>query len=143
MAADIQYANGLAVAPDGKTLYLAESAANRLLAFSIDADGSLSGKREFVNLGELLTVPGQNTFTPDGVRIDKHGNLFVGLYRGGGFAVISPEAKLLKYVKLPGSHHANLAISPDDRTIFATSADDAPGGSYLGALLAVPNPIAK
>jgi gluconolactonase len=143
VASNIQYANGLAVAPDGKTLYLAESTADRLLAFSIDADGSLSGRREFVNLGEILTVPGQKTFTPDGVRIDKHGNLFVGLYRGGGFAVISRDAQLLKHVKLPGAHHANLAISPDGRTIFATSADDASDGSYRGALLAVSNPISE
>ncbi len=80
--------------------------------------------------------------TPDGVRIDRDGNLFVGLYRGGGIAVISRDARLLKYVKLPGAHHANLALSPDRRTIFVTSADDRPDGSYRGELLVVPNPIA-
>jgi gluconolactonase len=143
VASDIQYANGLAVAPDGTTLYLAESAANRLLVFSIAKDGTLVGKRAFVTLGDILSVPGEQTFTPDGVRVDSHGNLFVGLYRGGGFAVISREAKLLKYVKLPGAHHANLAISPDGRTIFATSAEDESDGSNRGGLLAVPNPIAE
>ena len=143
VAANIHYANGLAVAPDGKTLYLAESTANRLLAFPISADGRLGPQREFVKLGDILPVPGEHAFTPDGVRIDGDGNLFVGLYRGRGIAVISREAKLLKYVKLPGAHHANLALSPDRRTIFVTSADDRPDGSYSGELLAVPNPIGQ
>jgi hypothetical protein len=49
----------------------------------------------------------------------------------------------LKYVKLPGAHHANLALSPDGRTIFVTSADDRPDGSSSGELLAVPNPIGR
>ena len=141
VAAKIHYSNGLAVAPDGKTLYLAESEANRLLAFAISADGRLGPQREVVKLADILSVPGEHTFTPDGVRIDRDGNLFVGLYRGGGIAVISSDARLLKYVKLPGAHHANLALSPDRRTIFVTSADDRPDGSYRGELLAVPNPI--
>ncbi len=141
VAAKIHYSNGLAVAPDGKTLYLAESEANRLLAFAISADGRLGPQREFVKLADILSVPEEHTFTPDGVRIDRDGNLFVGLFRGGGIAVISRDARLLKYVKLPGAHHANLALSPDRRTIFVTSADDRPDGSYRGELLAVPNPI--
>lgn len=143
VAANVHYSNGLAVAPDGKTLYLAESAANRLLAYSISADGGLGPQREFVKLADILAVPGEQTFTPDGVRIDRDGNLFVGLYRGGGIAVISRDAKLLKYMQLPGAHHANLALSPDRRTIFVTSADDRPDGSYSGELLALPNPIGQ
>ena len=143
VAANIHYANGIAVAPDGRTLYLAESAANRLLAFPISADGRLGPQREFVKLADILSVSGEHAFTPDGVRVDRDGNLFVGLYRGGGIAVISRDARLLKYVKLPGAHHANLALSPDRRTIFVTSADDQPDGSYRGELLAVPNPIGQ
>jgi gluconolactonase len=108
VAQDIHYANGLAVTPDGKKLYLAESVANRLLEFDIAPDGSLSGQRKFARLADILTLSGQQVFTPDGVRVDKHGNLFIGLYRGGGFAVISPQSKLLNLISLPGTHHANL-----------------------------------
>jgi gluconolactonase len=141
VAANINYSNGLAVSPDGKTLYLAESEAGRLLAFAILPDGGLGPQREFVKLASLLAATGEPEFTPDGVRIDEDGHLFVGLYRGGGIAIISRDGRLLKFVRLPGAHHANLAISPDRRTIFVTSADDRPDGSYRGELLAVPNPI--
>ena len=141
VAQNIHYANGLAVTPDGKKLYLAESAANRLLEFDIALDGALSGQHQFARLADILTLSGQQVFTPDGVRVDKHGNLFVGLYRGGGIAVISPQAKLLNLIPLPGMHHANLAISPDDRSILVTSSEDET--PYGGALLLVPNPVAE
>ena len=141
VAQDIHYANGLAVTPDGKKLYLAESVANRLLEFDIAPDGALSGQRQFVLLADILTLSGQQVFTPDGVRVDKHGNLFIGLYRGGGIAVISPQAKLLNLIPLPGMHHANLAISPDGRSILVTSSEDEIPDA--GTLLLVANPVAE
>jgi gluconolactonase len=143
VAANIHYSNGVAVSPDGKKLYVAESEASRLLVFDIGPDASLSGQREFVKLADVLgAIPSnanRHEFTPDGVRVDKLGNVFIGLYRGGGFAVVSPQAKLLKYVPLPGAHHANLAISPDGRSVYVTSNDEVGGGG----LLVVPNPIGE
>jgi gluconolactonase len=143
VASGIHYANGIVVSRDGKQLYLAESRASRLLVFAIECDGTLGKQREFVSLPDTLTSSKASTYTPDGLRIDRHGNLFVGLYRGGGFAVISPDAKLIRQVELPAAHHANLAISPDGRTIFVTSTNEEPGGGYRGELLRVPNPIGE
>jgi len=96
-----------------------------------------------VKLEDILDATRGTAFTPDGVRIDSHGNLFVGLYRGGGFVVISPGGKLVKKVELSSSHHANLAISPDGKTVFATSADDESGGGYRGEPVKVANPIGE
>lgn len=136
VASNIRYANGLAVSNDGERLYLAESGANRLLVYTIAADAALINGREFVKLREILSKPGQSVFTPDGVRIDPHGRLFIGLYRGGGFAVIDSAGRLIKHIDLPGSHHANLAISPDGKYVFATATDP-------GAVLKVANPIVE
>jgi gluconolactonase len=141
VASDIRYSNGLAVSLDGKRLYLAESEADRLLTYEIDADAGLSGRQEFINLGVALAATGESKFTPDGVRIDKQGNVFVALYRGGGFAVFSPEGKLVRAVTLPGAHHSNLAISPDGRFVFVTAVYDLPTGGSRGELQKVPNPL--
>ncbi|MEJ1975275.1 MAG: SMP-30/gluconolactonase/LRE family protein [Acetobacteraceae bacterium] len=140
VADNIQNANGLVVSPNGKTLYVAESYTDSLLTYSIAADGGLGDRRLFLKLGDIL---GNRRSTPDGVRLDKHGRLFIGLYNGGGFAVITLDGKLVTTVDLPGPHHANLAISPDGRFVYGTIAYDEPDGSYRGALYRTPNPVSE
>ncbi len=134
VADGIAFANGVAVSPAGDVLYVGETPANRILRFRIDAHGRLSDRQTFVNLGDILTGG-----APDGVRIDRHGNLFAALYRGQGFAVIGPDGNLIKQVNLPAAHHTNLAISPDGRSVAATAGEDGPGGGYRGELGRVGN----
>jgi gluconolactonase len=134
VADDIQNANGVALSPDGRVLYLGESTTDKIWRFDVAADGSLSGRREFVKLDERLHGSGRHT--PDGVRTDAAGRVFVSLYNGDGFAVFGPDGALLATRSLPGSHHSNLAISPDGAWVYGTI-DDAEGALYR-----VPNPMA-
>jgi gluconolactonase len=143
VASNIRYANGLAVSNDGARLYVAESGANRLLVFTIAPDAGLVDRRVLVELGDILAKPGRSAFTPDTVRVDAHGNLFIGLYRGGGFAVVAADGRLIRHVGLPAAHHASLAISPDGRSVFVTASDDEPGGTPGGSVLKVANPIVE
>jgi sugar lactone lactonase YvrE len=139
VAANIADSNGVALSLDGKALYVAESRAQRLLVFTVAADGTLHGRRVLVRLPDVL-APGRPRYTPDGVRVDKRGRLYVGLYDGGGFAVFDPFGKLLKQVDVWGTHHANLAISPDGRYVYGTTMNDV-GGGYRGNLYRVRNPL--
>ncbi|HVI88165.1 MAG TPA: SMP-30/gluconolactonase/LRE family protein [Dongiaceae bacterium] len=141
VAGDIDYANGLAVSNDQKLLYVAESRKHRLLKFTIGTDGELSGRAEFANLAVILADRDHDVFTPDGLRIDKRGRLFVALYDGGGFAVLAEDGKLIKKIDLPAAHHASLAIAPDGKSLYLTATDDMPDGSYRGEILKVDNPL--
>jgi gluconolactonase len=141
VADNIDYANGVAVSHDGKRLYVGESRKQRLLGFDIGADGKLSNRTDLVNLQDMLADRRKFKFTPDGIRLDQHGRLFVALYDGGGFAVIGSDGKLIKMVDLPAAHHSNLAISPDGKSVVVTAIEDSPDGSYRGALMKIDNPV--
>jgi sugar lactone lactonase YvrE len=64
VADGLAFPNGMAVTADGSTLIVAESYAERLTAYSIAADGSLTGRREWA------ATPGDH---PDGICLDASG----------------------------------------------------------------------
>jgi sugar lactone lactonase YvrE len=64
VADDLAFPNGMAISPDGATLVVAESYANRLTAYDIDADGGLSSRRVWAD------TPGDH---PDGICFDAEG----------------------------------------------------------------------
>ena len=69
VAQDLMCPNGLVITPDGATLIAGESAAGRLTAFDLAADGSLSGRRVWADLA------GQAV--PDGICLDAEGGVWV------------------------------------------------------------------
>lgn len=141
VADGIDYANGLVVSNDQKRLYVVESRKHRLLKFAIGAGGALSGEAEFANLTDILSDNKHDVFTPDGLRIDKQGRLFVELYEGGGFAVLAEDGKLIIKAELPAAHHASLAIAPGGKSLYFTATDDLPDGSYRGEIVKLDNPL--
>jgi gluconolactonase len=143
VADGIEDANGLVVSRDGKTLYVAASADQRLLAFPISPDGKLGHGRLFVDLAIALAGYSAKRYTPDGVRMDRHSDLFIGLFDGGGFVILDPSGRLLRKVDLPGDHHANLAISPDAKSVYATSVFTKSDGGGFGEILKVANPLGQ
>lgn len=64
VASDFAFPNGMAITSDNATLILAESHGKRLTAFDISADGSLSHRRVWADLGNGV---------PDGICLDAEG----------------------------------------------------------------------
>jgi len=82
--------NGLAFSPDESILYVANSDPNIAVwnAFDVNADGSISNERVFY---DATGRPGKGL--PDGLKIDKQGNVFA--TGPGGVYVMDPDGKLL------------------------------------------------
>jgi sugar lactone lactonase YvrE len=64
VADDLAFPNGMAISPDGTTLIVAESYANRLTAYDIGSDGGLGNRRVWAD------TPGDH---PDGICMDAEG----------------------------------------------------------------------
>jgi gluconolactonase len=129
---EIDRPNGIAVAPDDKTLYVIDShpkvGGNRKIwAFDLAPDGSLSKQRLVYDFGK-----GRGG---DGMRVDMSGNLWVaaGINRPRGNAgesldvsagvyVISPAGKLLGRIPIPEDLITNVAFGgPERKTLYVTA----------------------
>ena len=117
----LQRPNGIALSPDEKTLYVAQShkPAAKYFAFEIHGDGSFSKGQVIHDATELAQ---SETGLPDGMVVDKNGNLWA--TGPGGVLVISPSGNLLGRV-VTGVATANCTFGEDGSTLFMTA------GKYL------------
>jgi gluconolactonase len=98
--------NGIALAPNGKTLYVADSDARCVRAYDLER-----GNAERV---VIENIPG----VPDGLRTDEKGNLWVA---GKAVYAYSPQANLLGQIELSETP-SNLAFGDGDlETLFITA----------------------
>lgn len=111
---DLTQPNGLAFSPDGKKFYVDDSAQRNIRVYDVAADGSLSVGRIF---GE---EPGaKDDGVPDGIKVDKNGNLFV--TGPGGIWVWDAKGNHLGTIVMP-EQPANLAWGDKDyRTLYITA----------------------
>jgi gluconolactonase len=144
VAVDLHNANGLVVSPDGKILYVVETEDNRLLAFDIAPDASLSRRRVFLNLDDMTGHVVH--IYPDGVKIDAKGEIFIGQSPRdvhaplvGKIFIVDASGKWLRTITLPSPQVPNMAFSPDNKTVYVTAVDQIDGSPYHGKVYAVPN----
>ena len=143
-AADVHSANGIVVSKDGTILYAIETEDHRLIQFKIGADGALSERRVFLDLDELTHHVGH--IYPDGVKIDSKGLLYIGqnprdvhARLAGTIFVVDAAGTLLRTLKLPSPGVPNLALSPDDKTVYVMALDQLDKSPYKGKVYAIAN----
>ena len=136
VADDVHFGNGIAVINDGSTLLVAEHNANRILSFDINDDGTLSNRKLFARMTDMLPGPTQPSIWlgPDGMKLDSKGNIFVAYYMGGAVVKMSPEGKFLQSFEIPGIGVTNLTFYPDDLSMYVTAVEDMTGAPFHGSI---------
>jgi gluconolactonase len=143
-ATEVHSANGIVVSNDDRILYAIETEDNRLIQFKIGANGSLTDRRVFLNLDELTHHV--THIYPDGVKMDSKGLLYIGQNPrdvnaplGGTIFVVDAQGTLLRTLKLPSPGVPNLALSPDEQTIYVMALDQLDKSPYKGKVYAIAN----
>jgi gluconolactonase len=127
-ANDLAFPNGIAVSVDGTQVFVSESRAQRLVAFTIDESGQLLDQQ----LIRRFREPGN----PDGMAVDVKGNILQTLPGIRAIAYVSAAGDLLDLYHVPDWAPANLAFGGEDmKTVFVC-------GSAQNAIYQFRHPVA-
>ena len=117
-------ANGVALSPDGRTLWATEFAANRLHRAQLDGPATVSP------IGSA--VPYHFTgAAPDSMRVDSEGNVYVALYGQGRVLCFDQNGIPVRQILLPGRDEGknllstSLAIDPAAPELFIVTSNEA------------------
>ena len=114
MAEDIAFANGMAVTPDNRTLIIAESHGRRLTAFDIAADGGLSNRRVWADLGDDY---------PDGICIDADGCVWYADVPNRHCVKVREGGAKIDVIEVDRGCFACMLGGADGRTLFILAAE--------------------
>jgi sugar lactone lactonase YvrE len=107
--------NTLAWSGDGRTLYFADTLANVIWAFAVDAEGRLSDRRVFSD----ERLPG----LCDGSAIDAEGRLWNARFAGGCLVRFAPDGRVERQVALPVTNPTSCCFGgPALGALYVTSA---------------------
>jgi len=96
------FPSGLAISADGDHLFLAETFARRIHRFSLDERGHATEQRVFAEF--------DGGIGPNGLALDKHGNLYVAHFGKGVVAVLDQEGQVLAELPTQGFLPTNLTF---------------------------------
>ncbi|WP_425954597.1 SMP-30/gluconolactonase/LRE family protein [Xylanimonas sp. McL0601] len=130
-AGGFAFPNGMAVTPDGRTLLVADSWAQEIVAFDVSPDGGLSGRRTWASVPEH----------PDGICVDAAGAVWFADVGTGRCVRVAEGGRVLGAVALDRGCFACVLGGAERRTLFVTAAEwlgwergVAPGTGILAAV---------
>jgi sugar lactone lactonase YvrE len=114
VADDIAFPNGMAVTPDDSTLIVADSYAKALTAFDISADGGLSNRHIWADLGDGV---------PDGICLDAEGAVWYADVPNKCCVRVREGGEVLQTVEADRGCFACMLGGPDGTTLFILAAE--------------------
>lgn len=117
IADDIGRPNGIQLSPDEKTLYVANTNGEYVLAYDVDGEGNAKNRRDFAKLAGF-TAQGENgpSSGADGLAIDKDGRLFVA--SNAGLEVFTAKGEALGVIALPKKPQNIAFAGADKKTLY-------------------------
>jgi sugar lactone lactonase YvrE len=131
VADGLAFPNGMAITPDNTTLIVAESYGERLTAFAIAADSSLTNRRTWAE------TPGDH---PDGICLDAEGAIWYADVGSSRCVRVREGGEALQTVTLDRGCFACMLGGADRKTLYMVAAkwpDAMSGGERTGQLLAI------
>ncbi|HEY6412537.1 MAG TPA: SMP-30/gluconolactonase/LRE family protein [Edaphobacter sp.] len=133
VADGIAFPNGMLITPDNSTLVIAESYGKKLTAFDIAADGSLSNRRIWADLGDGV---------PDGICLDAENAIWYADVPNKRCIRVREGGEVLQTVNLDRGCFACALGGPDMRTLFIVATEwrgpaHMADGSRTGQVLSV------
>jgi len=108
---DLNYANGIGISPDQKTLYVSETVGNCILKFAVNADGSLGHRANFALLN-LLTPDRTSRGGSAGQHENRrHGNMYVASGSAENLETLPDGALLHAFPIAAGDGTTNVAFA--------------------------------
>ena len=136
VADGLEWPNGMALVDHGRTLVVADSRAEQLVAFEVAGDGTLSGRRVWAEVEHA----------PDGICADADGAIWVASVPGKNCARVREGGEVLDTVAIDRGCFACMLGGEDGRTLFIAAAEwrgmetaMSEGPGLTGRLLAAPD----
>lgn len=121
--------NGLAIAPDGKTLYVVLSPQRQISAYEIVGPGQLATDGGRIKARTVCALGGDAGF--DNIAVEAGGDIVIGAVKMGALIVVTPQGEVRDKVKMPEAFPTAMAFGgPDMKTLYVTL-------STTGRLIAV------
>lgn len=130
LAEKLDFPNGIALSPDGKMLFVAESYQNRIIYFPLVEPGVTVGKWDlFSELPKNKNSTGYNL--PDGIKLDKEGALWVAHYGMQAVQKLNKDGNLIKTIMVDFPLPSNLCFTNHQLIITGGQGEPGPGGVRL------------
>ncbi len=114
MADGIAFPNGMAVTPDNSTLIVAESYGKKLTAFDIEANGGLSNRRVWADLGDGV---------PDGICLDSENAVWYADVPNKRCVRVREGGEILQTINLDRGCFACMFGGTDRRTLLLVATE--------------------